>query len=84
MNHFDRSAEFDKLAELIAEKRFRGRLPNNPEVIVQGMLKTVMKDPPDVPEAILEAAKKDFADCLRQALRDRIKAQDVAESQLPN
>ncbi len=75
---------FDVLAELIADKCFHGTLPNYPEVIVQGVLNVVVSDLPEVPEAVLEAAKQYFAASLLLALRDRIKAQNAIETQFKN
>jgi hypothetical protein len=76
--------QYDRLAEVIADKVFHGRLPNCPGVIVQGVLNVVASDLPEVPETVMEAAKQYFAECLLLALRDRIAAQDAAERPFQN
>jgi hypothetical protein len=70
--------DFDRLAELIAERWYGGNLPNCPTVIACIFLGTLTDFPAATPE-ILEAAKRNFADCLSMALRDRIAAQDADE-----
>ena len=78
-------SEFDKLAERIADRWYRGKLPNCPSVIVEVLLGTIPDaELPKVPAAVLEAAKRNFSDCLLLALRDRIAAQHAIETQCAN
>jgi hypothetical protein len=82
MDHATESSmsTFDRMAELIAEKWYGGKLPPYPAVIVQLLLKTIPDDADlrKVSAEVLALAKKSFADCLSAALSDRIAAQDAA------
>jgi hypothetical protein len=74
--------QFDELAERVANQWYGGKLPNDPPIaaIVEVLLRTIPDaELPKVPAEVLEAAKRYFADCLLQALNDRLAAQQAAE-----
>jgi len=80
---------YDRMAELIANKWFDGKLPDQPTImaIVVKLVLRRIRDaelPPEAPAMVIEAAKKGFADCLERALADRIRAQNVAKSEFQN
>lgn len=74
--------DFDRLAEKVANEWFGGMLPRHPDLIAKVLLAiTPEVNLPNVPASVLEDAKKRFADCLAEALRDRVAAQDADRSQ---